>query len=129
MSGSLAAAYAASAYEAAGAVARVGRRSTAVDALLRRLGARQGSFVTAWNPFSRRMPRGWNDRMQARLRGAARRLPAAEGWGGTPGWRERHLLLAADPRRIAVLARRFRQNAILAVQAGRPARLVLLRRL
>jgi hypothetical protein len=129
MSGSLAAAYAASAYEASGAVAWVGRRSAAVDALLRRLGARQGGFVTAWNPFSRRMPRGWNDRMQARLRVAARRLPAAEGWGGNSDWKEQHLLLAADPRRIAMLARRFRQNAILAVQLGRPARLVLLRRL
>ena len=29
------------------------------------------------------MPRGWNDRMHARLRAAARRCPVAEGWGGT----------------------------------------------
>ena len=34
-------------YEAAGAIARIGRRSAAVDALLARLGARQGAFVTA----------------------------------------------------------------------------------
>jgi Protein of unknown function (DUF3293) len=127
MSGSLEAAYAASAYEAAGAVARIGRRSGAVDALLRRCGARQGGFVTAWNPFSRRMPRGWNDRMHARLRQAARRFPTAEGWGGTTAWRERHLLIAADPRRVAVLGRRFRQNAIVTVRAGQPARLVMLR--
>ena len=120
-------AYLRSEYEAAGAVAKIGRRSRDIDALLRRLGGRQGGFVGAWNPFSRRMPRGWNDRMLGRLRAAARRLPQAEGSGGHGRWRERHLLLAADPRRLAVLARRFRQAAIVTVRRGAPARLVLLR--
>jgi hypothetical protein len=129
MSAGLLAAFRRSSYAAGGAVARIGRRNRGIDAVLRGLGARQGGFVYAWNPCSRRMPRGWNDRMHARLREAARRLPAIAGWGGTPGWQERHLLIAADPRRLAVLARRFRQNAIVVVQAGRPARLVLLRRL
>ncbi|TCZ61286.1 DUF3293 domain-containing protein [Roseicella aquatilis] len=128
MSGSLTAAYAASGYEAAGAVAHVGRRSPAVDALLRRLGAREGAFITAWNPYSRRMPRGWNDRMHARLLEATRRLPRAGGWGGTDQWQEQHLLLGADPRRSAAIARRFRQNAIVAIRVGGPARLLLLRR-
>ncbi|MFC7474470.1 DUF3293 domain-containing protein [Dankookia sp. GCM10030260] len=127
MSARLQAAYRRSAYEAAGAVARIGRRSRDVDALLRRLGARQGGFVGAWNPLSRRMPRGWNDRMLARLRLAARRLPQAEGSGGDRRWRERHLLLAGDPRRLAALGRRFRQAAIVIVRQGAPARLVVLR--
>jgi Protein of unknown function (DUF3293) len=120
-------AYRRSTYEAAGAVARIGRRSAAIDAWLGRLGARQGGFVGAWNPYSRRMPQGWNDRMLARLRAAARRLPQAEGGGGDRRWRERHLLVAADPRRLAVLGRRFRQAAIVTVRRGAPARLVLLR--
>jgi hypothetical protein len=120
----LRAAYGRTAYEAAGAVARIGRRSAAVDAVLRRLGARRGAFVTAWNPFSRRMPPGWNGRMLARLREAARRLPMEEGTGRGRGWAERHLLVAADPRRVAALARRFRQNAVVAVRVGGPARLV-----
>lgn len=124
----LLAAYRRTAYEAAGAVARVGRRDAGVDALLRRLGARRGAFVTAWNPWSRRTPAGWNARMMARLREATRRLPAAEGEGKGRGWSERHLLLAADPRRAAALARRFRQNAMVVVRSGAPARLVLLRR-
>lgn len=124
----LLAAYRRTAYEAAGAVARVGRRDAEVDALLRRLGTRQGAFVTAWNPWSRRMPDGWNARMMARLREAARRLPAAEGEGKGRSWSERHLLLAADPRRAAALARRFRQNAMVVARTGAPARLVLLRR-
>lgn len=120
---SRAAAYRASAYEAGGAGARVGRRSAGVDAVLAGLGARRGGFVTAWNPFSRRMPAGWNARALARLGQAARRLPAAEGWGGTARWRERHLLLAAAPGRLAVLARRFRQAAVVLVRRGAPARL------
>jgi hypothetical protein len=123
----LQAAYRRSIYAAAGAEARIGRRSPAVDALLRRLGARRGGFVTAWNPFSRRMPPGWNARMLARLRTAARRLPQAEGEGGHGRWRERHLLLAGDPHRLTVLARRFRQAAIVVVREGAPARLVVLR--
>ncbi len=127
MSRRLLAAYRRTDYEAAGAVARVGRRSAAVDALLRRLGAREGAFVTAWNPRSRRMPPGWNARMMARLREAVRRLPSAEGEGRGRGWSERHLLLAADPRRAAALARRFRQNAMVARRIGAPARLVPLR--
>ena len=73
------------------------------------------------------MSRGWNDRMLARLREAARRLPRAEGSGGDGRWREHHLLIATDPRRLAVLGRRFRQNAIVTVRQGAPARLVLLR--
>lgn len=126
MTSGLIAAYRRTTYEAAGARARIGRRSAAVDALLARLGAGEGAFVTAWNPFSRRMPRGWNDRMLARLRYAARRLPRAEGVGGAGGWEERHLLIGGDPRRIVVLGRRFRQVAVVAVRRGRPARLVLL---
>ena len=121
-------AYRSTDYGAAGAVARIGRRSAAVDTLLRRLGAREGAFVTAWNPWSRRMPSGWNARMMARLREASRRLPSAEGEGRGRGWAERHLLVAADPRRAVALARRFRQNAMVAVRIGAPARLVLLRR-
>jgi len=131
MTPGLVAAYRRTAYRAeGGAVVRVGRRSPAVESLLRRLGRgrrQAGAFVTAWNPFSRRMPRGWNERMQARLRQAARRLPVAEGCGIGRGWAERMLLLAADPRRVAVLARRFRQNAVVVVGSGRPAALVLLR--
>lgn len=113
-------------YEAEGSVARIGRRSAAVDRLLRRLGARQGAFVSAWNPWARRFPAGWNERRHAALRAVARRLPFAEGWGRGRGWAERHLLIAGDPRRLAVLARRFRQRGIVAVQCGAPARLVLL---
>ena len=111
-------------YEAGGVVVRIGRRSGAMDALLRRRGARAAGFITAWNPFSRPMPLGWNRRLQARLREAARGAVLAEGWGRGRGWAEHHLLLAGDPRRIAVLARRFRQHAVVTVSLGRPTRLL-----
>jgi hypothetical protein len=119
-------AWRATAYEAEGAVARIGRRSAAVDRLLRRLGARQGAFVSAWNPQTRRLPPGHNARRHVALRQAARRLACAEGWGRGRSWAERHLLIAGDPRRLAALARRFRQRGIVVVRRGAPARLMLL---
>src|SRR5215469_14887371 len=44
-------------YHAKGCDVRIGRR--APDALFALLGSRVGTFVTAWNPRSRRMPEGW----------------------------------------------------------------------
>lgn len=117
-------AFRATRYEAAGAVARVGRRSRGIDSLLACVGACEAAFITAWNPRSRRMPPGWNRRMQDRLRRAAPGPPLAEGFGRAGRWAEHHLLLAGDPRRLLVLARRFRQHAILLVRRGRPARLL-----
>lgn len=115
------AAYLRTVYEAAGLGVRIGARSAALDRLL---GRRRAAFVTAWNPRSRRRPRGWNERMQARLRQAARGRIVAEGWGRARGWAEHHLLVAGDPRWLAALARRFRQAAIVLVAPGRRARLV-----
>jgi hypothetical protein len=116
------AAYFRTEYEAAGVVVRIGRRSAAMDGLLR---GRRAAFVTAWNPMSRRMPRGWNERMLARLRQAARGRIVAEGWGSARGWAERHLLIEGDPRALITLARRFRQVAIVVVAPGRKARLLV----
>lgn len=107
---------------------RIGRRSPQIDAVLGAMGVRQGAFVTAWNPLSRPMPGRWNARMLDRLAASLRRLPSRRGSGVARGWCEAHLLVGADPRRVAVAARRFRQLAIIAVRRGAPARLVLLPR-
>jgi Protein of unknown function (DUF3293) len=117
-------AYLRSAYEVAGVRFRIGRRCAALDALLARLATRRAALLGAWNPRSRRMPAGWNRRAAARLRAAARRLAFAEGWGGTASWREEHLLVAGDPRRLLPLARRFRQRAIVLIEHGRRPRLI-----
>ena len=118
-------------YEAAGAVARLGRRSRAIDRLLRAAGVRQGAFVSAWNPCSRRVP-GWrNDAAMARLRAivARRGIPYHGGAGhaARPAWCEHHLLLLGDWRRAIVLADRFGQHAVLLVRLGGRARLRVLR--
>jgi hypothetical protein len=118
-------------YGAAGAGARIGRRSRGIDALLARAGVRQGAFVTAWNPLSRRRPRRWNDAALHRLRiaSAGRGIRFAEGEGRAiaPPWAEAHLLLFGDARRALVLARRFRQHAVVLLRRGAPARLLVLR--
>lgn len=119
------------AYAAEGAVARLGRRSAAVDALLVAAGARQGAFIGAWNPLSRAMPRRWNDRALARLRGLARRrgrrFSDGRGHAASPPWAEEHLLMFGNLRPILVLARRFRQHAILRVRLRAGSRLLVIR--
>jgi hypothetical protein len=119
-------AYRRTSYTVASASVRIGRRSAAVDELLVDMAAQDGGFVTAWNPQSRRMPDGRNRRMQRALIAQTRRLPCLAGRGVGNGWSEEHVFVAADRRRLLVLARRFRQLGIVVVRRGRPARLVLL---
>src|SRR5215469_5596059 len=93
-------------YHAKGCDVRIGRR--APDALFALLGSRVGTFVTAWNPRSRRMPEGWNRRMQRRLAERLRLSIVLPADGSLGGWHEAHLLVAGDPRPVLRLARIFR---------------------
>ena len=43
------------------AVIRIGQQSMAVDGLLARMHARNGAFITAWNPFSKSLSLGANE--------------------------------------------------------------------
>lgn len=119
------------AYEAAGAVAWLGRRSRGIDDLLREAAMCHGAFVGAWNPCGRRVPCWRNDAAMARLlalvvrRGIAHRRGA--GRALRPAWSEQHLLLLGDWRRAVVLADRFGQHAVLLVRRGDRARLCVLR--
>ena len=99
-----------------------------MDALLVRHQAARAVFVTAWNPFSRRMPEGWNLRMQARLRARLGQRVCLPAVGALGRWHEDHLLVLAELPPLLRLARRFRQNAVVAVRRGARARLVLLSR-
>jgi hypothetical protein len=111
-------------YTTAGITIRIGRRSAAMDRLLRSHNQREAAFVTAFNPFSRPMPAGWNRRMQIRLvRTASRRviLPAGGTWRR---WSESHALVFGPFRWTAVLARRYRQHAIVIVRLRQSPRLV-----
>jgi hypothetical protein len=95
-----------------------------VDVLLRGLRSVQGGLITAWNPASRRLPDGVNRRRQLRLREHLRRTRFIPAHGHLRHWHEDMLLVAADPRRLAVIARRFGQSAIVALRVGQPARLL-----
>jgi hypothetical protein len=98
----------------------------AVQALLRRHRAREATFLTAWNPMSRRMPPVWNERMQRSLvqRLGARAVLRGEGVGR--GWREEHLLVFGPARRGIVLGRLYRQRAVVVIRPDGRAKLVLL---
>ena len=111
-------AYRRSRYRVAGLSLEVGRRSAALDGVLTGLGARDAVLITAWNPASRRMPGAWNARMMAALRhrlGTTPSLPASS--AGT-GWAEDQVLVVGDRRRLAVLARLFRQAAMVGLRRG-----------
>lgn len=114
-------AYLATAYEACGITVRIGRRA---DDLLRLIGAREACFLGADNPRSRRMPPGWNRRARRRLAASLRRVPTWPATGTWRGWLEAHILTTLPTPRAHRLARRFRQNAIVVLRQGAPARLL-----
>ncbi len=113
--------YRATAYQACSFTVHIGRRA---DALLRTIGAREACFLGADNPRSRRMPPGWNRRARLRLAAALRRVPTSPATGTWRRWSEAHLLAALPKLRARVLARRFRQNAIVVLRHGAPAALL-----
>jgi hypothetical protein len=119
------------AYEAAGAVALLGRRSPAVDRLLAAAGVREAAFAGAWNPCSRRASDWRNARALARLERLARRRGIAfhsgVGQAGRPAWAEDHLLLLGDARRAVALAHGFGQHSVLVVRRGARAWMRVLR--
>jgi Protein of unknown function (DUF3293) len=111
-------------YSVAGVTLRIGRRSAPMDQLLRSRHQREAAFITAYNPYSRPMPPGWNRRVQQRLTQAARRWPMLPACGQWRRWSEAHLVVFAPRPCAMVLARRFRQHGIVMLRRGQPALLV-----
>ena len=111
-------------FEAAGVVIKIGQRSAPLDRLLADLKVAEAVFVGAWNPYGRKVPHGTNERMELRLNEYAARFPSCKGSGFGPRWREAHLFLAVPRLRGLVIARRFRQAAIVQIRRAQPARLV-----
>jgi hypothetical protein len=118
-------AYRRTAYRVAGIVVRIGQRCPAMDHLLTGHRVREAVFITAHNPFSHRMPRGWNDRMQVRLAAALVRRTVMSASGGWRRWSEAHFFVFGDWRPTLRMARRFRQNGIVIVRLRQPASLLL----
>ena len=110
-------------YQAGGIAIRIGRRVP--HALFAGMRARGGTLVTAWNPFSRRMPEGWNIRMQRHLCERLRRFVVRDAEGSLQHWQEAMLLVAGDPRPVFRLATHFRQRSVVVLRAGQKARLLL----
>ncbi|MCA3278031.1 MAG: DUF3293 domain-containing protein [Roseomonas sp.] len=117
-------AYRASCYFAGEHAARIGQGVPGLDALLRRWRVREGVFIAAGNPFSKRMAAGWNARRHAALRERLRALPHVEGKGGAKSWWEAHCFIGINAARGRQLARLFRQNAMVALRRRGRARLV-----
>ena len=114
--------YRLSTYCAGTVVARIGWPPVGLD------GRSRVSLVllSACNPGGRRRSDGSNRRMMRRLGEAMRRIAHVTGEGRLGRWSEPLLLAAMAPARGIVLARRFRQNAVVVLRCSRPARLVLL---
>jgi hypothetical protein len=118
-------AYRKTCYEVGAAKVRIGQRCLAMDYLLLRHHMREAAFITAYNPLSRPMPPGWNERMQKHLVRALRDrilLPARGYWRQ---WAETHVVVFGDTRPTRKLARYFRQNGIVIVRRRQPAQLLI----
>jgi uncharacterized protein DUF3293 len=107
--------------------AMVGQPAPEMDALLERLAAGSGVFITAWNPRSIVLSPERNAAAAARLaaRVAAegfRALPH-RGFSTDPAWHpeEGLLVLDIDLDYAVAMAADFGQNAVTAVSLGRPA--------
>lgn len=112
-------------YEAVRIRVRIGRRCPAMDRLLHQYHATEAVFITAHNPFSRRMPPGWNDRMNARLAEALRRYRVLDAKSHWNDWSELHFLVFSPLPPMRQLARRYRQNGVVIVRLRHRAQLIL----
>lgn len=113
------------------AVARIDEPSPKLDALLDEHGAACGVFITAWNPRSIPTDDDTNAAAHARLVAQLESsghlaLPHA-GFGDDPAWRPEHglFVIGLDEAAAVELAVEHEQNAIVIVQRGGPAMLVL----
>jgi len=112
-------------------VLRVGEPSERLDRLLEVHGAESAVFVTAANPHSEKKTAAQNAEAMSALEG----MLEAAGYPRYPGegrndertWREASVLAIGVFRENAMaLGRLFGQNAVVFIEKGRPAELLLL---
>jgi hypothetical protein len=114
-------------------VVRIGHQSMGVDKLLARMHARNGAFITAWNPFSKSLSLGaneyWNRELKRYLIIRGFTFVGGEGRARAGEWPPEPSIFACGISRTeaSAIGRRYRQNAIVYVPLGRPAELVMLR--
>ncbi|MFN6962361.1 MAG: DUF3293 domain-containing protein [Pyrinomonadaceae bacterium] len=109
---------------------RIGRRSEALDAVLRETTAETWAFVTAYNPFARQLPPEVNiarqNEMIEELRSAGYDLYPGYGSSTTGEWPpEPSVLILAIERDTAIaLGRRYGQLAIVFGRVGQAPELI-----
>ena len=110
-------------------IARIGQSDPGLDALMASRGVRQGVFIVAWNPGSRRRDDAANRAAHARLVRvlAERRLAWLPHTGrGTDGWREEGcFVFGLDDAGARALALQFGQIAVVRIARGETAALLL----
>ena len=114
-------------------VIQIGRHSLIVDRLLAKIQVGGGAFITAWNPFSRKLGVNANEHWDRELKGYLNARGIAfvegEGCGRTGEWPPEPSILAFGISRTeaSAIGRKYRQNAIVYLSRGRPPELVMLR--
>ena len=112
---------------------RIGEQSKAVDRLLMSNRASCAAFITAWNPYSRKLGLSENRRRQAHLESQmsqkGRHFLRGYGVGDDRSWpaEESILVFNADLSTAAGIGRAWNQNAIVFLRLGRAPILVDLR--
>jgi hypothetical protein len=108
-------------------LALIGEAAPEMDALLERMAARSGVFITAWNPRSIVLSPERNaaaaERLAARIAAEGFRALPHRGFSADPAWQpeEGLFVLDIDFDYAVAMAAAFGQNAITAVAFGRPA--------
>lgn len=109
----------------------IGETSGEIDAVLADYGAANGVFITAWNPRSVPLDQDSNDdandRLEADLADIGSVILPHIGVGYDPEWEPEHGFFALDlaEERAVELATAYGQNAIVVIDRGGPARLVI----
>jgi hypothetical protein len=109
----------------------IGEASEAIDAILADYGAASGVFITGWNPRSVLLDQDSNDdanaQLEADLDQAGSVILPHIGVGYDSEWEPEHGFFALDlaEAEAVELATAYGQNAIVIVERGRPARLVV----
>lgn len=120
-SGAAVLAYQRSVYSAPGLTARIGQQAIGWP-----LPGRSLILLSACNPSGLRLPDRTNARRMASLAAQLRPWPYRLGAGRLGNWSEELFVVAMPLARGCVLARRYGQNAIVAIRRGQAARLVWL---
>lgn len=116
--------YRISRYSAGPVAARIGEPSPTADNWMAHHRAPSLVLITAWNPWSKRLPDRLNELAHRRLLTALRGRPVVEGWSGNGPWQEWTVATPGGPKLGRLLCRRFRQRAFIWIRRNRRTRLV-----